>query len=96
MKANDIKMIFFSGDADGAVNTYGSKRWIRELGWSVKEDGDWRSWKRADDDSQVAGFIVNYEGMDFATVKGVGHMAPTYAPADMQKLVLNWIHGEDV
>lgn len=35
MKANDIRMVFYSGDTDGAVPTYGSKRWIEQLDWPI-------------------------------------------------------------
>ena len=27
--------MFYSGDTDGAVPTYGSKRWIKELNWKT-------------------------------------------------------------
>jgi hypothetical protein len=30
--------------------------------------------------------------MDFATVRGVGHMAPQWKRAPMQYLVTHWIH----
>jgi len=39
---NKTRLMFYSGDTDGAITTYGSKRWIKELGWSVKEA--WRPW----------------------------------------------------
>ena len=31
------KLMFYSGDTDGAITTYGTKRWIKELNWPVKE-----------------------------------------------------------
>lgn len=31
----DFKMLFFSGDTDGAVPMLGTRRWIRDLGWPV-------------------------------------------------------------
>lgn len=71
LKANGIKLMFYSGDTDGAVPTFGTKRWIKELNWPIKEE--WRQWKT---DSQVSGYIQQYEGLDFFTIKGVGHMAP--------------------
>ena len=39
---NKIRILFFSGDTDGAVTTTGSKRWIKELNWDVVES--WRPW----------------------------------------------------
>jgi len=71
LKGSGIRMMFYSGDTDGAVPTYGSKRWIESLAWETKED--WRPWLSA---GQVAGYIKEYDGLDFVTIKGVGHMAP--------------------
>lgn len=34
---NKYRMMFYSGDTDGAVTTYGSKRWIKDLAWGVKD-----------------------------------------------------------
>ena len=38
----NYKILFFSGDTDGAVPTYGSRRWIDSLSLETKEK--WRSW----------------------------------------------------
>ena len=38
--------------------------------------------------------IVNHEVLDFATVRGVGHMAPQWAPAAVQKMVVDWIYQQ--
>lgn len=67
-------MMFYSGDTDGAINTLGSKRWIHSLNRPVVEA--WRAWYT---DEQVTGYVEKYEGLDFITVKGVGHMAPQWA-----------------
>lgn len=71
---NKYRILFFSGDTDGAVPTYGSKEWIQLLDWPVTEA--WRPWFT---DGQVSGYVEKYDGLDFATVKGVGHMAPQWA-----------------
>ena len=63
--------MFYSGDTDGAVTTYGSKRWIKDLAWTVTDP--WRPWYT---NGQVSGYVERYDGLDFVTVKGVGHMAP--------------------
>lgn len=86
LKLNNHRMVFYSGDTDGAVPTWGTKRWIRELNWDVKND--WRPWMT---DGQVSGFVINYDGLDFVTVKGVGHMAPQYARAQVTNFVTSWM-----
>jgi carboxypeptidase C (cathepsin A) len=89
MKEAGVKILFYSGDTDGAVPTYGTKRWIKDLDWNITQE--WRPW--TDYDGQVAGYLESYDGMDFATVKGVGHMAPQWAKPANYKLFTNWIHN---
>jgi carboxypeptidase C (cathepsin A) len=89
LKANGYKLLFYSGDTDGAVPTYGTKRWIKELEWPIKKE--WRQWKT---DGQVSGYIQEYEGLDFVTIKGVGHMAPQYARKAVTSMITAHIHGE--
>lgn len=67
----NYKILIFSGDTDGAVPTYGTRRWLKMLNLPKKDD--WKAWYT---DGQVSGFITRYEGLDFVTVHGVGHMAP--------------------
>jgi len=82
----EIPRLFYSGDTDGAITTYGSKLWIKDLGWDVLEA--WRPWYF---NGQVGGYVERYDGLDFVTVKGVGHMAPQWKREEVQKLVTNWI-----
>lgn len=90
MKDNGYKIRFYSGDTDGAVPTYGSKRWIKDLNWPKTKE--WQPWFTKD--GQVAGYIEQYEGLDFVTVKGVGHMAPQYAREAVTSMVTEWMHGK--
>ena len=71
---HNYKILFYSGDTDGAVPTWGTKQWLETLNLSVKEA--WRSWSI---NGQVSGYLLRYNGLDFATVHGVGHMAPQWA-----------------
>lgn len=91
LKQYGYKILFFSGDTDGAVPTFGSRRWLEILNWDVKEA--WRSWHT---DGQVSGYIIRYDGMDFATVHGVGHMAPQWKRKDVTSLFTNWLHDQPI
>jgi len=66
-------MLHFSGDTDGAVPTYGTRRWIQDLDWEVL--AKWRPWFT---NGQVSGYVERYDGLDFTTVHGVGHMSPQW------------------
>jgi len=88
LAANGFRILHYSGDTDGAVPTIGTKRWIEMLKSPVKTGGEWRAWFS---DFQVGGMITNYETLDFATVRGVGHMAPQWAPAAVLQMVTDWV-----
>lgn len=80
LKANGYKVLVYSGDTDGAVPTYGTQRWINELNWPIKKD--WSPWYSnegsKEDQLQIQGFKIEYEGLTFMTIHGVGHMAPAW------------------
>ena len=39
---NKIRILKYSGDTDGAVPTYGTRRWLEMLNWKVT--APWRPW----------------------------------------------------
>ena len=79
--------MFYSGDTDGAVPTYGSKQWIKDLNWDIVDE--WRPWET---NGQVSGYVERYDGLDFVTVKGVGHMAPQWARKPVTDMINQWMH----
>jgi carboxypeptidase C (cathepsin A) len=83
------RMMFYSGDTDAAVATYGSKQWINDLGWKVVDE--WRTWET---NGQVSGFTEKRDGLDFYTIKGVGHMAPQWKRGPVNNMIMSWIHGQ--
>lgn len=88
---NKIKIMFYSGDTDGALPTYGTKKWIQSLKWEKTTPiYQWFT------DDQVSGYIEKYVGLDFVTVHGVGHMAPEWKPKPMQQIIMAWIHNEEI
>jgi serine carboxypeptidase-like clade 2 len=43
---------------------------------------------------QVAGYVVGYKGLVFATVKGAGHMVPYYQPHRALALFSSFLEGK--
>ena len=86
---NQYRLMFYSGDIDGCIPTFGSKRWIQSLNWPVVDA--WRPWFT---NGQVSGYVEKYDGLEFVTIKGVGHMAPQWARQPMTNLISAWIHNE--
>lgn len=86
------RMLFYSGDVDGAVPTIGSQKWISTLGWDTEEQ--WRPYTVND---QVAGYLESYKGnLTFATVHGAGHMAPQFKREQTYYLIFNWLYGRKI
>ena len=88
---NKMRLMFYSGDTDGAITTYGSKMWMKELGWPIVDA--WRPWFT---NGQVSGYTETYDGLVFTTVKGVGHMAPQWARQAVTNMIMAHVHGEDI
>ena len=87
---NKTRLMFYSGDTDGAITTYGSKSWMKGLGWPIVDA--WRPWFT---DGQISGYTETYDGLQFVTVKGVGHMAPQWARKPVTNMISAFVHGED-
>lgn len=49
----------------------GSEAWTHDMGLTKK--ASWQPWY-VGAPRQVAGYVVEYEGLTFATIKGAGHM----------------------
>lgn len=84
------RLMFYSGDTDGAITTYGSKMWMKDLGWPIVDA--WRPWYT---NGQVSGYTESYDGLQFVTIKGVGHMAPQWARLPVTNMISAFVHGED-
>lgn len=84
-------MLKYSGDTDGAVPTWGTKQWINDLNWAIKEE--WRPWYVPDDEAgdQIGGYVTEYDGLTFSTIHGVGHMAPEWKRASSLLLIEHFI-----
>lgn len=94
LKAAGIRQIFFSGDTDGAVGLAGSREWMKVLNWPIVKK--WQPWYTTlTINPEVSGYVVQYEGLDFATVHGVGHMAPQWARKQVQSMFNNWIQNKN-
>ncbi|GJN31651.1 hypothetical protein PR202_gb20072 [Eleusine coracana subsp. coracana] len=58
----------------------------------LKINSSWRPWYS--DDNEVGGYVVGYDGLVFATVRGAGHMVPTYQPQRALTLFSSFLQGK--
>jgi hypothetical protein len=85
------RILFYSGDTDGAVPTHGTQMWLDNIGWKLVEKR--RPYFVND---QVAGYIEERDGLTFGTVHGCGHMAPQWKRAEAYHLVFNWLKNTTI
>jgi carboxypeptidase C (cathepsin A) len=89
----DLKILVYSGDDDTVCATLGTQEWIYRLGYN--ETNSWNSWSYTDAiyGEQLGGYLVQWEGLSFATVHGAGHEVPTYKPEAALQLFENYLNG---
>ena len=90
LKAEGIRMMFYSGETDGAIPTLATKLWIEDLHYDIKQE--WTQWMYGD--NQVAGWFEKYDGLDFVIVRGVGHMAPQWAREPVLNMINAWMKDQ--
>ena len=71
-----VKILVYSGDDDSVCATLGSQQWIWDLGFKVVDA--WKPWLL---DGQLGGYRVSFDGFEFKTIHGAGHMCPATQPA---------------
>jgi serine carboxypeptidase-like clade 1 len=88
-----IRILIFSGDTDLAVPYNGNQAWIKNLGLEIKKP--WEQWRAYDDEENVSGYRIVYDGLIFATVKGTGHMVPQWKPKEALYLFEKFLKNEE-
>lgn len=83
---NKYRILFYSGDIDGAVSPLGTLQWLSELNWDVKKDWTPFFYKK-----QVAGYYEDLDGLRFMTIHGAGHMAPQDKRDQTYTGIFNWM-----
>ncbi|KDO81471.1 hypothetical protein CISIN_1g012205mg [Citrus sinensis] len=90
LSTKGYRSLIYSGDHDMMVPFLGTEAWIKSLNYSIVDD--WRPWILH---SQVAGYTRTYSNrMTYATVKGGGHTAPEYRPAECYAMFQRWINHD--
>jgi len=85
-----LKILVYSGDVDGIVPWPGTKMWLDVL--NLRQKNAWRPWIASN--KQVAGYVTEYEGLTFATVRGAGHLVPGTQPLRALDMFSRFLNGK--
>ncbi|KAG0476503.1 hypothetical protein HPP92_013344 [Vanilla planifolia] len=70
-----IRVWFYSGDQDSVVAVTSTRYSINMLNLTI--ESQWKAWYTND---EVGGYVIGYKGLTLATVRGAGHLVPSYQP----------------
>lgn len=88
-----LRVLVYNGDTDPAITSFATSNWTSHLG--LKETQHWRPWT-VDACQQMGGYVTRYEGnFDFLTIRGAGHMVPTYKPAATFAFMKAWMLDQE-
>ncbi|KAI6675925.1 hypothetical protein NL676_036721 [Syzygium grande] len=87
--SNGIRVWVFSGDTDGRVPVTSTQRSLSKM--SLPTKSPWRPWYLG---GEVGGYVQVYKGdLTFVTVRGAGHMVPSYQPKRGLSLISHFLAG---
>ncbi|XP_059633637.1 serine carboxypeptidase 1-like [Cornus florida] len=87
--AGGIRVWIYSGDNDGRCPVTANRYSVNALKLPVKTA--WRPWYY---NKEVGGFVVEYQGLALATVRGAGHEVPSYQPERALALISSFLQGK--
>uniref|UniRef100_A0A7N2KSC8 Carboxypeptidase n=1 Tax=Quercus lobata TaxID=97700 RepID=A0A7N2KSC8_QUELO len=87
--SSGISVWIYSGNMDGLVSVTTSRYSINTLNLPVNTT--WRPWYSG---NEVGGYVVGYKGLTFTTVRGAGHMVPSYQPERALTMISSFLKGE--
>lgn len=84
-----LRIWIYSGDTDGRVPVLSTRYCLDSLGLSITKS--WRPWYHQ---KQVGGWVQEYAGLTFVTVRGAGHAVPVFKPSDSLALFSSFLLGD--
>ncbi|XP_057425077.1 serine carboxypeptidase 1-like [Lotus japonicus] len=84
-----LRTWIYSGDTDGRVPITSSRYSVNSLKLHVETT--WRPWGSG---NEVGGYVVGYKGLTLVTVRGAGHMVPSYQPKRALTMITSFLRGE--
>ncbi|KAK4479455.1 hypothetical protein RD792_014969 [Penstemon davidsonii] len=86
-----LRIWIFSGNSDAVIPVTSTRYSIQSL--KLPTISPWRAWY---DDGQVGGWLQEYEGLTFVTVRGSGHEVPLHKPKQALTLIKSYLSGNSM
>ncbi|KAJ7549167.1 hypothetical protein O6H91_07G043400 [Diphasiastrum complanatum] len=83
-----LQILVFSGDVDAILPVTGTRSWVSNLSLDVRKA--WRPWFIH---NQVGGYVTQYDGLLYATIREAGHMVPYTQPARALHLFESFVNN---
>ncbi|GMN40051.1 hypothetical protein TIFTF001_009279 [Ficus carica] len=87
--ADGIRVWVYSGDIDGRVPVTSSRYSINTFKLPVLSA--WRPWYSS---KEVGGYVIEYKGLILTTVRGAGHLVPSYQPERALTMISSFLQGK--
>ncbi|OIW03442.1 hypothetical protein TanjilG_14667 [Lupinus angustifolius] len=84
-----ISTLIYSGDTDGRVPITSARYSVNALKLPIETP--WRPWYSS---NEVGGYVVGYKGLTLVTVRGAGHMVPSYQPQRALTMISSFLSGK--
>lgn len=82
--------LIYNGDVDIVCNFLGDEMAVHSLNRRIIDDR--QPWFYNDTlGTQVGGYVIRYDNIDFLTIRGAGHMAPAIKPTQTYQAIFNFI-----
>ncbi|KAL0437131.1 UNVERIFIED_CONTAM: Serine carboxypeptidase II-3 [Sesamum radiatum] len=88
LMTSGMRVWLYSGDIDANVPVTSTRYAINSLKLPVETA--WRPWYL---DDEVGGYVVGYKGLTFVTVRGAGHLVPSYQPQRALTMISSFLQG---
>ncbi|CAH9113738.1 unnamed protein product [Cuscuta epithymum] len=88
LMTHGVRVWIFSGDTDGRVPVTSTKKALKKMELTVKDE--WYAWMMRG--REVGGYVqVYHHNLTFATVRGAGHQVPSFQPARALSLLAHFL-----
>lgn len=86
-----MSILIYSGDTDSVVSYVNTQNALSQLNLNLKKE--WSTW-HTPEHNQVGGYVTVYDELTFTTVRGAGHMVPSWRPDAAYHMFANFINGK--